>query len=115
MFPNGLFFKFYYRDAERTNYECSAYECEDGYHVITWVMELEDLVGFQCYYHPGAPQYMYMETAIHWRVIALFVTGLLMLVLGIWGRSMSFTFTIIRNAFENENKPSLVFALNQRS
>ena len=87
----------HYRDADRTNFECSVYECKDGYSIITWIMGLKDLKDFRCYYHPDAPQYVYMDTATHWRVIALFTTALVMLGVGFWGMYSALDISLLVN------------------
>ena len=73
--------------------------------MITWVKELDDLMGFQCFYHPEDPHIVYMETATYWRVIALFVAALLMFVLGIWGEDISrMTFIIVMEGCHPETR-----------
>ncbi len=40
---------------------------------------------FSCYYHPDTLKYVYLESALSWKVIVEFICALVMLLFGVWG------------------------------
>ena len=53
-----------YQDAEKTDYECAAYECEHSDDILQFANDLEVMHTFQCYSHPGKPDHVYIDSGV---------------------------------------------------
>lgn len=48
-------------DAQKTKFQCAAYECQNAHKVLEFKNSLESDRTFQCFYHPEKPDVAYMD------------------------------------------------------
>ena len=53
-----------YQDAEKTDYECAAYECKNSDDILQFANDLEVKHTFLCYSNPGKPEHVYIDSSI---------------------------------------------------
>ena len=70
-----------YQDAVETDFECSAYECEDPSKIFKYFRKVNEAKILQCFYHPERLEYVYFDTANHSLVIFIFVLCILLIVI----------------------------------
>ena len=70
-----------YRDAKRTDFECTAYECQFSGRILDFKEDMESVDTFSCHFNPSQPEYVYRDDASLGPVVIYFVAGILLIVL----------------------------------
>ena len=71
-----------HHDAVKTDFGCSAYECEDSSKIFEYFREVSEVKSFQCYYQHGKLEYVYFDPVNRPLVIFIFVLCILLILLG---------------------------------
>ena len=70
-----------YRDAKKTDFECTAYECQYSERILDFKEDIESMKTFKCHYDPDQLEYVYRDDASLSSVIIYFVVGILLIIL----------------------------------